>query len=339
MRRPLIGLSCLVLVSVALAAAAENPPSSPADPRELYRRPTEIPFPKSNPYSEAKAKLGQYLFFDPVLSGSRSRSCASCHSPSLSWTDGLPLAVGENQKPLTLKSPTLLNIAWIEPLGWDGHFRTLESVAFGPINSPANMNASEKLVVERLNAIPGYTKAFETAFGAGPITKQKIELALATFERTIVSSDAPFDRWIGGDEAAIGADAKSGFALFNGKARCSSCHSSWLFTDNSFHDVGVARGGDLGRGKYFPSSAKLRHAFKTPTLRDIARRAPYMHDGSVKDLQAVVDLYNRGGINRPSRSAQIRQLNLDETEKQELIAFLNTLTSPGRPSNVPAFPR
>jgi cytochrome c peroxidase len=339
MRRSLIGLSCLILVSVALAAGAENMPSAPVDLRDLYRRPTEIPFPKNNPYSEAKAKLGQNLFFDPVLSGSRTRSCASCHSPSLSWTDGLPLAVGENQKPLKLKSPTLLNIAWIEPLGWDGHFRTLESVAFGPINSPANMNSSEKIVVERLNAIPGYAKAFEESFGAGPITKQKVELALATFERTIVSNDAPFDHWINGEDGAIGADAKSGFALFNGKARCSSCHNGWLFTDNSFHDIGVARGSEMGRGKFFPTSAKLKHAFKTPTLRDISRRAPYMHDGSVKDLQAVVDLYNRGGISRPSRSAQIAPLNLTDAEKQELIAFLNTLTGQSQPSSIPAFPR
>lgn len=339
MPRWLIGLSSLISISVALAAGAENMLPAPIDFRELYRRPTEIPFPKSNPYSEAKAKLGQNLFFDPILSGSRTRSCASCHSPSLSWTDGLPLAVGENQKPLKLKSPTLLNIAWIEPLGWDGHFRTLESVAFGPINSAANMNSSEKVVVERLSAVPDYAKAFDTAFGAGPITKQKIELALATFERTIVSSDAPFDRWINGEEGAIGAEAKSGFALFNGKARCSSCHSGWLFTDNSFHDIGVARNGEIGRGKFFPSSAKLKHAFKTPTLRDITRRAPYMHDGSVKDLQAVVDLYSRGGINRPSRSAQIAPLHLSEAEKQELIAFLNTLTSPNRPSSVPTFPR
>lgn len=339
MPRWLIGFLLLILVSAAFAAGAEIMPPALIDLRELYRRPTEIPFPKSNSYSEAKAKLGQTLFFDPILSGSRARSCASCHSPSLSWTDGLPLAVGENQKLLKLKSPTLLNIAWIEPLGWDGHFRTLESVAFGPINSPANMNSSEKVVVERLNAIPGYAKAFEAVFGAGPVTKQKIELALATFERTIVSSDAPFDRWINGEEGAIDADAKSGFALFNGKARCSSCHSGWLFTDNSFHDIGVARSGEIGRGKFFPSSAKLKHAFKTPTLRDISRRAPYMHDGSVKDLQGVVDLYNRGGINRPSRSAQIAPLNLTDLEKQELIVFLNTLTSPSRASSVPAFPR
>jgi cytochrome c peroxidase len=339
MLRWLLGLfSIAILVPVVLAAGAEKS-SAPEKWRALYKRPAEIPFPASNPYSESKAKLGKMLFLDPILSGSQTRSCASCHSPSLSWTDGLALAVGEKQKPLALKSPTLLNIAWIEPLGWGGHFRTLESVAFGPINSPGNMNANEKLVIQRLSAIPGYVHAFDMAFGAGPVTKKKIEDAVATFERTIVSADAPFDRWVNGDDHAIGDDAKAGFVLFNSKARCSSCHTGWLFTDNSFHDIGVARAADMGRGKLFPKSVKLKHAFKVPTLRDAARRAPYMHDGSLKDLHAVVDLYNRGGVNRPSRSAQIVPLHLTEREKKELIAFLDTLTSPSKPATVPALPR
>jgi cytochrome c peroxidase len=319
-------------------AHAESP--SPVDKlRELYRRPAEIPFPASNPYSENKAKLGQTLFFDPILSRSRTRSCASCHNPSLSWTDGLQVALGEKLKRQTFKSPTLLNIAWIEPLGWDGHFHTLESVTFGPITTPSNMNSSEKLVISRLSENPGYVQMFEAAFGKGHITREKIELALATFQRTIVTPDAPFDRWIGGDELAIDSDAKAGFALFNGKANCSSCHSGWLFTDNSFHDIGVARGKDLGRGKLFPSSTALKYAFKTPTLRDVARRAPYMHDGSIGTLRGVIELYDRGGINRPSRSAQIVPLHLTEQEKHQLIAFLETLTSPAKPYAVPSLPR
>ncbi len=319
-------------------ASAQSLPSQDAL-HHLYRRPAEIPFPASNPYSDSKAKLGQVLFFDPILSGSRTRSCASCHNPGLSWTDGLPLALGEKQKRQAFKSPTLLNIAWIEPLGWDGHFRTLESVAFGPITSPGNMNASEELLVERLSAIPDYVRLFDAAFGPGEVTKDKIELALATFQRTIVTPDAPFDRWINGDENAVGGDAKAGFALFNGKARCASCHTGWLFTDNSFHDIGVAKNKDIGRGKFFRSSIKLKHAFKTPTLRDVVRRAPYMHDGSIATLEGVIDLYNRGGINRPSRSAQIAPLHLTEHEKKNLIAFLDTLTSPSRPYPTPALPR
>jgi cytochrome c peroxidase len=177
-----------------------------------FQRPAEIPFPKDNPYSEGKAKLGRMLFFDPLLSGSKTHSCSSCHNPGLSWADGLPRAVGE--KTLRVRAPTLLNVAWTPKLGWDGHFRDLEAVAFGPITTPDNMNMSEKELVERLSAIPGYLDAFDAAFGEGDITKRKIELALATFERTIVSGEAPFDHWIKGDEAAISSAAKRGFDLF-----------------------------------------------------------------------------------------------------------------------------
>src|SRR5580698_6646405 len=142
--------------------------------QEKYRRPAEIPFPPDNPYSDAKFRLGRILFFDPILSGSEVRSCASCHNTGLSWGDGQKRAIGEKQEPLPLRSPTLLNVAWTPKLGWDGHFRNLE----------------------------------------GEITAREIEMALATFERSIVSKDAPFDRWINGDETAIDKSAKNGFDLF-----------------------------------------------------------------------------------------------------------------------------
>jgi cytochrome c peroxidase len=201
------------------------------------------------------------------------------------------------------------------------------------------MNVSETELVERLSAIPGYVSAFDSAFGEGPITRRKIELALATFERSIVSTEAPFDHWIKGEDSAISESAIRGFDLFNGKAHCASCHSGWAFTDSSFHDIGTATGDDLGRGRLFPTSAKLRYAFKTPTLRDVARRAPYMHDGSVPTLAAVVDLYNRGGIDRPSRSELIEPLGLTATEKADLIAFLQTLTGTPASWSMTALPR
>jgi cytochrome c peroxidase len=172
-----------------------------------------------------------------------------------------------------------------------------------------------------------------------PITKQNIEFALATFERSIVSTEAPFDRWIKGDRNAISDQAKRGFDVFNGKGNCAACHSGWAFTDGSFHDIGVARDADLGRGKLFPKSVKLLHAFKTPTLRDVARRAPYMHDGSVATLDAVIELYDRGGTNRPSRADEIKPLGLSTDEKADLIAFLNTLTGKQEPVSVPPLPR
>jgi cytochrome c peroxidase len=307
--------------------------------KEKYRRPSEIPFPKDDPYSNAKSKLGRTLFFDPLLSGSQTRSCASCHNPSLSWSDGLPRAIGENNAVLPLRSPTLLNVAWTPQLGWDGHFRNLEAVAFGPITAANNMNLPEAGLIARLSAIPAYIDAFHAAFGEGGISRRKIELALASFERTIVSGEAPFDRWIEGDETAIDEAAKRGFDLFNGKARCASCHSGWMFTDSSFHDIGTGEKDDLGRGRLFPSSIKLRYAFKTPTLRDVGRRAPFMHDGSVTTLAAVIDLYDRGGIARPSRSELIFPLGLTSREKADLIAFLHTLTSTPEPVTVPAVPR
>ena len=327
----------LLLWTVGLGARDMRP--GEAGRADAYQRPTSIPYPDDNPYTEAKAELGRMLFFDPRLSGSQSRSCANCHDSLLSWGDGLPRAIGEQQSPMGLRSPTLLNVAWVPILGWDGKFPDLESVAFVPITAPANMNLPEATLIARLSAIPGYLRAFDRAFGKGEITRHKIELALATYERSIVSGEAPFDRWIMGDDAAIGAAAKRGFEIFNNKGHCAECHSGWAFTDSSFHDIGTAKGDDIGRGRYFSNSLKLRYAFKTPTLRDVDRRAPYMHDGSVPTLEDVIALYDKGGIARPSRSELMRPLGLTEGEKSDLIAFLHTLTSPPQLVSAPPLPR
>jgi cytochrome c peroxidase len=332
-------LIVLVLPLWAAGSVAHGLLPDRAASRDDYVRPTAIPFPDENSYSETKAGLGRMLFFDPILSGSRSRSCATCHNPSLSWGDGLARAIGEGQAAMALRSPTLLNVAWVPRLGWDGKFRDLESVAIGPITSPANMNLPEPVLIERLAAIPGYIRSFAAAFGEGPITRRNIEAALATYERPIVSGTAPFDRWVMGDEQAIDQSAKRGFDIFTGKGRCSECHSGWAFTDGSFHDIGTAQGDDIGRGRLFPTSIKLRYAFKTPTLRDVARRAPYMHNGSLATLQDVVALYDRGGVARPSRSGLIGPLRLTENEKSDLVAFLQTLTSPPQPVLLPVLPR
>ncbi len=333
-------LAVAALLSWTGFSASSDAKTTRAAQREKYRRPADISaFPDSNPYSQAKAELGRSLFFDPILSGSQVRSCATCHNPALSWGDGLPRAVGEKQEKLPLRSPTLLNVAQTPKLGWDGHFRDLESVAFGPITAAGNMNLPEKTLIDRLSAIPGYVEAFKATFGDREITRRRIELALATFERTIVSGEAPFDRWIAGDETAISDSAKRGFDLFNGRAHCDSCHSGWAFTDASFHDIGTAKGDDIGRGKLFPSSVKLKYAFKTPTLRDVARRAPYMHDGSEATLEDVVALYDRGGIDRPSRSEKIKALGLSVTEKADLVAFLRTLSETPKPVTLSALPR
>jgi cytochrome c peroxidase len=335
-------LTYRILTALTLLSAAVAPPHGAilaGAERNDYRRPTEIPYPDENPSSEAKAQLGRMLFFDPLLSGSGSRSCATCHDPSQSWTDHLPRAIGEAQVAIAFRVPTLLNVAWTPRLGWDGKFQDLEAVTFAPITAPKNMNLPEGELIKRLSAIPGYLRSFAVAFGEGSITRRHIEAALATYERSIVSTTAPFDRWVMGDEEAIDQSAKRGFALFTGKARCGECHSGWAFTDGSFHDIGTAQGDDIGRGRLFPSSIKLRYAFKTPTLRDVARRAPYMHDGSFATLDEVITLYDRGGIARPSRSASIRPLGLTASEKTDLISFLQTLTSSPQPVELPALPR
>jgi cytochrome c peroxidase len=322
----------------AMPASADD--LSRRDAKKLeYQRPAEIPFPEESPFAPAKAELGRLLFFDPIFSGSGSKSCASCHNPGLSWGDGLPRAIGDSAKPLALRSPTLLNIAWIPVLGWDGKFPDLESVAFTPITAPGNMNRKEEDLIAVLQSIPGYRAAFAKAYPDGAVTRPHIEDALATFARTIVSGEAPFDRWIKGDEAAISEDAKRGFDLFVGKAQCAECHSGWNFTGGAFYDIGHAQDDDIGRGKIFQNSPKLMHAFKVPTLRDVVRRAPYMHDGSVLTLDDVIDLYDRGGIDRPSRSELIKPLGLSDDEKRNLIAFLKTLTAPPEPVEAPYLPR
>lgn len=329
---------------IALLALALSPVAAPAEPERAARmarfaRPVGVPFPAHNPYSPEKAELGRQLFFDPRLSASGTISCATCHHPRLAWGDGLPRAVGEARTPLPFRSPTMLGAAWFEAFGWDGKFPTLESVAFTPLGSAANMGRSETELLRDLALDSAYRAAFDRTFPGEGISRSTVERALATYQRTIVPATAPFDRWIAGDEAAIPEAAKRGFDLFAGRARCSECHSGWRFTDDSFHDIGSASGNDLGRGALFPNSSSLQYAFKVPTLRDVARRAPYMHDGSLPDLESVIDLYNRGGVNRPSRAQSIRPLELSPQERADLIALLQTLTGDAAQDPSPITPR
>lgn len=320
------------LLSVAAAAADD-----PIDLKAQYRRPNEIPFPADNPYSDAKAALGHALFFDPRLSGSNTASCASCHNPALGWEDGLPVATGDGAKSLERASPTILNLAWAEPLMWDGRKDTLEEQATGPIEAAGEMNQPIASLVAELSDIPAYRRLFREAFGSETISGAAIARALATFERTIVSNKAPFDRWIEGDDDAIPEEAKQGFQLFNGKANCAACHSGWRFTDDSFHDIGLTSA-DPGRGALLPDIPIMRHAFKTPTLRNVATREPFMHDGSAATLRDVIVHYDTGFAERPSLSPEMRRLGLTPGETEALLAFLRTLTSEDDPIPVPTLP-
>jgi cytochrome c peroxidase len=327
-RKSVVAVIAVLVIAPLLTGMAigTNAPTFRPGWQNDYRRPTDIPYPEDDPYTPAKAELGAALFFDPVLSESRTMSCATCHQPGLGWSDGRPRAIGDRQVAMSLHAPTLLDDAWIPILGWDGKYPDIESVTFRAISGDANMNLPTKEALDRLSASPAYARRFEAAFGPGPITAERVEDALATYERGIRSGTSPFDRWVDGDEHAVTDAAKRGFAVFEGKAHCASCHSGWAFTDYSFEDIGIGTGTDIGRAAFFPSSVALRYAFKTPTLRDVALRAPYMHDGSLPTLEAVVDHYDSGGIDRPSRSPKIQPLHLNADEKSDLIAFLKSLT-------------
>lgn len=333
-------ISAIFALGLLIGVLAEDPAfgTSP-HPGEDYRRSTSVPYPSENEFSAARKELGRVLFFDPRLSRSGIVSCASCHNPGFDYGDGLALGVGDGMKPLKRRTPTLLNLAWAPLLFWDGRADSLEEQALGPITSPDEMNLSLEALAERVQGIAGYAPLFREAYPGEPIGPSTIARAIATYERTVISAEAPFDLWVEGAERAISPAARRGFELFDGKAQCSTCHSGWRFTDDSFHDIGV-EGSDRGRGEHLPEVELMQFAFKTPTLRNVDRRAPYMHDGSVASLADVIELYDRGGdVRRPSLSSEISSLGLTASEKGDLLAFLATLTSPIVSEPIPELPR
>jgi cytochrome c peroxidase len=341
-------VSCLLAQPRGYAAAlvGETRHDRPSTPsvrtlealKEEYRRPSVIPFPKENPYTPAKMILGKRLYFDTRLSAGNVLSCASCHSPAFGWGDGLPKGVGHGMLQLGRRSPTIINAAWGQIFMWDGRAATLEEQALGPIQAGAEMNMPLDRLMDRLARIAEYKPLFDQAFPGEGATPATVAKAIATYERTVVSSPAPFDAWLDGQSTALSEPARRGFALFNTKAGCASCHGGWNFTDESFADTGLSDD-DIGRGKFATDVVKMQHAFKTPGLREIAHRGPYMHDGSIQSLAAVVEHYDRGGVDRPSRSDLIKPLGLSAQEKADLVSFLNTLTSRVDPTIVPVLPR
>ncbi len=312
-------------------------PYSLTDWMAKFKRADVVQAPSDNLQSAEKIALGKQLFFDPRMSGSGVISCASCHNPSLGWQDGMAKGRGHMGEPLGRHTPTILNTAWSEPLFWDGRAATLEEQAKGPIQADKEMHGSGD-AVKAISSIQGYQWKFQKVFPGEGITLDTISKAIASYERTIVSQKAPFDQWIDGDETAISDEAKLGFVVFTDKGKCASCHAGWRLTDDGFHDIGI-NDDDLGRGKVMPGADFLNHAFKTPTLRNIAERAPYMHDGSVPTLEAVVDHYDHGFTARSSLSAEITPLHLTDAEKSELVAFMKTLSSVDDPVTAPVLPK
>jgi len=299
--------------------------------------------PPDNPMTREKIELGRLLFFDKRLSRDGKISCATCHIPSLAFTDGQPVSAGIRHQQGGRSAPAAINRAFSKVQFWDGRAATLEDQSVGPFTNPVEhgfVDYSEMLA--KMNKIEGYKSEFKKVFGT-EITMEGVGKAIASFQRTIVSGNSPFDRFeIGKDEKAISEPAKRGLALFRGKARCAICHSGFNFSDESFHNLGVGWDGalvDVGRYEVTKNMKDIG-AFKTPTLREIANTAPYMHDGRFATLEEVVEFYNKGGVKNPFLDPAIAPLNLTAQEEQELIAFLETLSGEGwqqirRPESFP----
>jgi cytochrome c peroxidase len=317
----------LALLAVVLAQASP-PVGVPEAMKQRYRRPAAIPFPDDDPFTEAKAALGRRLFFDPLLSATGTLACATCHSPAHGWGSPPVRPAGADGLPPARKSPSLLDLAWAEQLMWDGSETDLESQTREPLTNPRIMGNAMPALLARVSSRPGYVAAFEAVFPGRGITPETIGQALGTFERTLVSPRSTFDAWVDGDSDAISAEAQRGFVIFNNlSTRCADCHSGWRFTDGTFRDTGMTDA-DLGRGALRPEVGFLQHAFKTPGLRETAHRGPYMHDGSLADLDAVIDHYANLRVHRPSLPEYIRGFTLSADERAALKAFLATLSTP-----------
>jgi cytochrome c peroxidase len=325
-------LLAVVLAGGALVAGAapERPPQPPLGLLPVY-------WPDDNPYAADKAELGRLLYFDPRLSSDGTISCATCHEPEKAFTDGAAVSTGIGGQKGGRSAPTVINRAYSTLQFWDGRAASLEEQAKGPIANPIEMttekdeSAAHRACVERLKAVPGYVERFERVFGTRDFTIDHVAKAIATFERTVYSGNSPFDRYRAGDKAALTPEQARGMDVFFKKAACDACHIGFNFTDGSYANIGIGMDRpkpDLGRYEVTRREEE-KGAFKTPTLREIAHTAPYMHDGSLKTLEEVVEHYNKGGIKNPYLDQRMKPLNLTDQEKKDLVAFLKALSGEG----------
>jgi cytochrome c peroxidase len=359
MRKILFGLLILILLA-AWVGAAEAPLGLP-----------RVPVPKDNPQTPEKIELGDKLFHDERFSTTGKVSCATCHEREKAFTDLLPVSEGIDQLKGTRNAPTVLNAAYFHTQFWDGREPSLEEQSAQPFTNPVEMGLKDhEPILKIVRTDPEYVRRFEKAFGvkARQITMKEVKKAIASFERTLIAGDSPFDRYyFGGDKTAMSPGAIRGLEVFLGKGRCVSCHAieqdHALFTNNQFHNIGVAahrmprdldelraaveevkkKGVDvavltnpktesLGR---FAVTGELSDlgAFKTSTLRNIELTAPYMHDGSLKTLEEVIEFYDHGGRAKETDpipellDGGMRPLNLTEQEEDDLVEFLKALTS------------
>jgi cytochrome c peroxidase len=354
MRHALLSGMMLAALIAAPAIVARADSTSPPSLRSL----PAVPIPASNPMREDKLRLGRMLFFDPRLSGDASTSCASCHVPQLGWAHNDALARGYPGHRLWRNNPTVLNAAYYTRLMWDGTLDSLEAQARAAMQAPVEGNGKASMVEMRLRFIPEYVALFRQVYGDAQPQLDHAWEAIAAFERTLISDPrrVPFDRYLAGEENALSASARRGLALFQGKAGCIQCHSGPLASDESFHALGVPRqplydshplvqiavrwqnaqrgampamrhGQEEDLGRYYGTHEPTDIGkFRTPTLRELKYTAPYMHNGALTTLREVVDFFNAGGGEAPHKSPLLKPLGLNEQEKTDLIAFLESLS-------------
>ena len=316
----------------------------------------KLQHPEYNPFSQEKSKLGKTLFFDPRLSVSGQIACASCHNPELAWTDNSTRSFGHDRQTGARNSMTILNSGFAHSLFWDGRASSLEDQARFPIGDPLEMNEKLNIAVDKIAEIEGYKTLFEAAFGNDTISLERIQFAIATFERTVNSYKTRFDKFVEGDSTKLNNQEVLGLHVFRTKGRCINCHNTPYFSDNQFHNDGQTLFGtkdeDFGRynvTKNMDDIGKIR----TPTLREVARTGPWMHNGHFPSLLDVVQFYNLGnpavvqkkylGKGRdsliPTNSPILKKLDLEKNEIEALIAFMETLSSSRGRTLIPQLPQ
>lgn len=295
-----------------------------------------MPLPEDNPLTPEKIALGWRLFFDRRLSRDGTTACVSCHGPDRAFTDGRRVAVGVESREGTRNTPTLINRGYGRSHFWDGRAPSLEAQVLEPIVNPKELDLPIEEAVGRLEDAREYRDRFQSVFGRA-VNADDLARVLASYVRSIRAGNSPLDRYMNGERDALSPQARQGLDLFRGKGNCSACHVGPTLTDEQFHNTGVAwknpstssgQAGafqDLGRFVVTGNEAD-RGAFKTPTLREIARTAPYMHDGSIPTLEDVIDFYDRGGNPNPNLDRELRPIGLSPGEKAALVALLRALT-------------
>jgi cytochrome c peroxidase len=326
-------------VLLALAASprgAAADPSSEAPPKPPLGLPP-VQWPEDNLYSAAKSELGRFLYFDTRLSSDNTVSCASCHATEKAFTDGAPVSTGIGGQKGGRSAPTVINRAYSTSQFWDGRASSLEDQAKGPIANPIEMTneksaeAAHAAAIGRLQAVPGYVRQFDKVFGQKSVNIDNVAKAIATYERTVYSGNAPYDKYNAGDKKALSESQVRGMNVFFNKAACDSCHLGFNFTDGSYVNIGIGTDKpkpDPGRYEISKKDEDIG-AFKTPTLRDIEHTGPYMHDGSLNTLEAVVEHYDKGGLKNPHLDQRMKPLHLSPQDKSDLVAFMKALSGEG----------